>query len=214
MTTPEEKAREIIDELLHGSGWVIQDYKDLNLGAGLGVAVREFPTERGEADYLLFVDRKAVGVVEAKPEGVTLSGVHEQSAKYITSFPQDVPHVEFPLPFTYESTGTETMFADLRDTYYRSRRVFSFHQPEILQKWLSNDKTLRGRLRDMPELITGDLWKPQIVAIRNLEESFALNKPRALIQMATGSGKTFTAVSFIYRLIKHADAARVLLVSP
>ena len=81
---PEEEARKKIDALLENAGWKIQDYKDLNLGAGVGVAVREFPLKgAGFADYMLFVERHAVGVVEAKPEGTTLSGVSEQTEKYL-----------------------------------------------------------------------------------------------------------------------------------
>ncbi|MBU1660536.1 MAG: DEAD/DEAH box helicase family protein [Chloroflexi bacterium] len=213
MPTPEEYAREIIDQKLTAAGWVVQDYRHLNLGAGTGVAVREFQTASGPADYVLFVDRKAVGVVEAKKAGTTLSGVFEQSARYLTSFPTDIPHVELPLPFSYESTGIETRFADLRDPDFRSRRVFHFHRPETLREWVSQPDTLRGRLREMPEkypLIEQGLWDAQIEAIASLESSFAQGRPRALIQMATGSGKTFTAVSSVYRLIKHGGAKRVL----
>ncbi len=207
---PEEKARKGIDELLQAAGWKLQDMQELNLGASLGVAVRYFPLETGEADYLLFVDRKAVGVVEAKPEGTTLSGVAEQSEKYIAGFPKNLPHVQEPLPFAYESTGIETFFRDLRDPEPRSRRVFAFHKPETLHEWLSQENTLRARLRNMPPLITDGLRDCQIEAIRNLEKSFAEARPRALIQMASASGKTFTAVSFIYRLIKFASAKRIL----
>src|SRR3972149_4830207 len=106
--TPEEKARQGIDELLESSGWKIQDIREINLGASLGVAVREFPLKTGVADYLLFVDRKAVGVVEAKPEGTTLSGVAEQSSKYLSGIPDNLHHVSGPLSFAYESTGIET----------------------------------------------------------------------------------------------------------
>lgn len=80
---PEEKARQEIDQLLELAGWKVQDYRELNLGASLDVAVREFPLKSGTADYLLFVDRKPVGVVEAKPKGTTLSGVAEQTERYI-----------------------------------------------------------------------------------------------------------------------------------
>ena len=210
MPTPEQLARQKIDQLLQSAGWVLQDMRQLNLGAGLGVAVREFQTASGPADYVLFVNRQAVGIVEAKPEGTTLRGVHEQASRYTTSFPDDIPHVELPLPFCYESTGTETMFADLRDPNYRSRRVFAFHKPETLQGWINQPDTLRARLQYMPPLITEGLWDAQVEAITNLEQSFKENRPRALIQMATGSGKTFTAVSLIYRLIKFAGAKRVL----
>lgn len=130
--TPEEKARQKIDELLEAAGWKVQDRKDLNLGAALGVAMREFPLTSGYADYLLFVDRKAAGVVEAKPEGTTLSGVAEQTASYIQDTPANIPKVEEPLPFVYESTGAETFFRDIRDPDPRSRRVFAFHKPETL----------------------------------------------------------------------------------
>jgi len=207
---PEEKARKCIDHLLEAAGWEIQDIRDLNLGASLGVAVREFPLKSGHVDYLLFVDRMAVGVVEAKPEGTTLSGVAEQSEKYIATGSENLPQVEEPLPFAYESTGVETFFRDSRDPDTRSRRVFAFHRPETLKDWLSQGDTLRVRLKGMPPLITTGLWGCQIEAINNLEQSFAESRPRAVIQMATGSGKTYTAVSCVYRLIKLANARRIL----
>ena len=226
---PEELARQNIDEQLTAAGWTVQDRARMNLYAGRGVAVREFPLETGEADYLLFVDRKAVGIVEAKPEGTTLSGVAEQAGRYSTGLPSNVPHITLPLPFLYESTGVETYFRNECDPQPRSRRVFHFHRPETLADWVSVDvgatrqgfpdvssqsswvaPTFRGRLQNMPPLNTAGLWKAQIEAIHNLEASLALDQPRALIQMATGSGKTFTAVSFVYRLIKFAKARRVL----
>src|SRR3990170_1158646 len=208
--TPEEKARQKIDQLLEAAGWIVQNLKELNLGASLGVAVREFTLESGEADYLLFVDRKAVGAIEAKPEGTTLSGVAEQSAKYLEGVPKNLPQVQQPLPFAYESTGIETLFRDLRDLDFRSRRVFAFHKPETLLEWSSQKDTLRNRLKTMQTLITEGLRDCQIEAIQNIEESFKDARPRALIQMASGGGKTYTAVSFIYRLIKFANARRIL----
>ncbi len=138
---PEEKARKKIDDLLSAAGWAVQDYADLNLGAGRGVAVREFPLKTGFADYLLFVDRKAVGVVEAKPEGATLSGVSHQSQKYGSGLPNALPAWRKPLPFLYESTGVETLFTDDRDPEPRSRRVFAFHQPETLAAWAQEHVT-------------------------------------------------------------------------
>jgi len=207
---PEEKARVEIDKMLEAAGWSVQDYEKINLGASLGVAVREFPLETGFADYLLFVDRQAVGVVEAKKVGTTLTIVAEQTEKYLRGTPEKLPHVQDPLPFSYETTGVETYFRDLRDPEPCSRRVFSIHRPETISEWLSQDHTLRARLRTMPPLMTEGLWDSQIEAIQNLEESFRDAKPRALIQMATGSGKTYTAVNFVYRLIKFANAKRVL----
>lgn len=210
---PEEKARQQIDQMLEAAGWKIQDLREFNLGASLGVAIREFPLTSGAADYLLFVDREAVGVVEAKPHGTTLSGVAEQSEKYLTGIPEGLPHVKEPLPFSYESTGIETYFRDTRDPETRSRRVFGFHKPETLKEWSSQIDTLRARLKELPfsrNLNKEGLRDCQFEAIENLERSFAEGRPRALIQMATGSGKTYTAVSFIYRLIKLAGAKRVL----
>jgi type I restriction enzyme R subunit len=214
--TPESLARENIDAQLAACGWVIQDRAQLNLHAGRGVAVREFPLTTGFADYLLFVDRKAVGVVEAKAEGSTLSHVADQAARYSVGLPENIPHVTLPLPFLYESTGVETFFRDERDPQPRSRRVFTFHRPETLADWLETEsgagtgRTFRTRLQQYPPLNTVGLWDAQIEAIANLEASLAADKPRALIQMATGSGKTFTAVSFIYRMLKFGKAKRVL----
>ena len=207
---PEEKARQNIDQLLTAADWTIQDRKQMNLGASQGVAVREYPMSSGPTDYLLFIDRRAVGVIEAKPEGTTLSGVSEQTEKYLTGIPATLLCHRKPLPFGYESTGIETFFRDLRDPNSRSRPVFAFHKPETLLKWVQHPRTLRYNLETLPLLEKQGLRACQIEAITNLEKSFAADRPRALIQMATGSGKTYTAVSFIYRLIKFAGAKRVL----
>ncbi|MEK9697689.1 MAG: DEAD/DEAH box helicase family protein, partial [Candidatus Poseidoniales archaeon] len=207
---PEAEARLDIDKMLEASGWVLQDYKELNLGAGFGVAVREYPLSKDASDYALFIDRVPVGVVEAKPKGWTLSGVTNQSEKYIEGLKTLFPNLPRDPPFSYESTGIETLFTDRRDPEFRSRHVFSFHKPEILAEWLKESETLRAKLKKIPKLDYTNLWNCQKQAITNLEESFAKNNPRALIQMATGSGKTFTAVTSVYRLIKFANAKRVL----
>lgn len=210
MKGPEDEAREIIDGLLVAAGWVIQDFRRQSLNAGVGVAIREFPLGKDSADYMLFVDRRAVGVVEAKPVGTTLGGVSEQTLGYLSSFPSALPSAGSPLPFGYESTGEESFFRDIRDPSSRSRRVFAFHRPETIRDWLSQEGTLRGRLRKMPELPSEGLRECQFKAINGLERSFAEARPRALIQMATGSGKTYTAVNFCYRLKKYAKAKRIL----
>ena len=207
---PEDKARIGIDKMLENSGWIIQDYGELNLGAGLGVAVREFPISKDNPDYALFIDRQPVGVVEAKKVGWTLTGVTTQSEKYIDGLAEKFPNAIRKPPFSYETTGVETLFADRRDPKYRSRQVFTFHRPEVLAEWLKEEKSLRARLKEIPELNYNNLWGCQTQAVTNLEKSFANNQQRALIQMATGSGKTFTAVTSIYRLIKFAKAKRVL----
>lgn len=207
---PEEQARKNIDKLLESCGWKIQNYKQLDLSAGPGVALREVPTKVGPTDYLLFVDRKAVGVIEAKAEGTPLGGVAEQSTDYVKGIPDHIPHLHEPLPFSYESTGVETNFRDLRDPDSRSRAVFAFHTPATLADWLAQGDTVRSRLRKLPTLFEDGLRNCQIQAIKNLETSFGEARPKALIQMASGSGKTFTAVNFTYRLIKYANARRVL----
>ena len=212
--TPEEKARQLIDAQLAASGWVVQTKDNLNLSAARGVAVCELSFATGEPDYTLFVDGKALGTTEAKPEGATLTGVEEQSTKYVVGVPASLPAWRKPLPFCYESTGEETFFTNRLDPDPRSRRVFSFHRPETLLAWVQHvaqgGSPLAQRLREMPPLVVGLLWLAQIEAITGLEKSLAAGLLRALIQMATGSGKTFTAVNFIYRLVKYAGARRVL----
>ncbi|MFX0188525.1 MAG: type I restriction-modification enzyme R subunit C-terminal domain-containing protein [Candidatus Hodarchaeota archaeon] len=207
---PEEAARKNIDQLLDQAGWKIQDYNELNLGASLGIAVREFPLKTGFADYFLFINRKIIGVIEAKAEGTTLSGVEIQTDKYLDGVPEIFLSNNLPPRFGYESTGVETFFRDMNDPDYRSRRIFAFHTPQTLVELFKDEDTLRLKLRNLPPLMEEGLWAPQIEAIKNLERSHALGKPRALIQMATGSGKTFTSVSFVYRLIKFGNARRVL----
>ncbi len=208
---PEDRARQTIDAMLAAAGWRVQDVAQANLTAARGVAIREYALQGGlEADYLLFVDGRAVGVIEAKPEGHTLSGVAEQTRGYTAAYPSNLPHVQLPLRSAYESTGVETHFRDENDPDPRSRSVFSFHRPDTLAEWVGQADTLRARLRALPPLDTQGLWECQVRAIRGLEHSFAEDHPRALIQMATGSGKTRTAVSFVHRLIKYAGARRVL----
>jgi len=236
--TPEQKARVSIDALLVQAGWHVCDMAHANIHAARGVALREFPlnTGYGFADYLLYIDGKAAGVIEAKKEGSTLTGVEVQSARYAQGLPAALPAWVRPLPFSYESTGIETHFTQGLDPQPRARAVFAFHRPETLAAFLNYmpaagaatptgaihtgttvppgtdfiGPTFLSRMQTLPPLIEQGLWPAQIIAIRNLEASLKANKPRALIQMATGSGKTFTAISFIYRLIKFAGAKRVL----
>lgn len=207
---PEQLARDNIDKLLRNAGWAIQSAKKINWNESLGIAIKEYQTDVGPADYVLFVDRKPVGIVEAKKEdvGQNLSTVEEQSSGYANAKLKYLNND--PLRFVYESTGALTRFTDLNDPKPRAREVFSFHTPQTLLSWSKQEKTLRGRFFDIPELETDGFRPAQIKAIRNLESSFKQNKPRALIQMATGAGKTFTAASFIYRLLKFAKAHRIL----
>jgi type I restriction enzyme R subunit len=231
--TPEQKARVSIDALLTAAGWHVCNVSDANLHAATGVAIREFPlnTGFGFADYLLYVNGKACGVIEAKKEGATLTGVEVQSGRYAQGLPAALPAWSRPLPFVWESTGVETHFTNGLDPEPRARSVFAFFRPELLVQWLAylpttasgtsaqeTPGTFLARMQHMPPLVTEwgsggahfQLWPAQISAITNLEKSLAANKPKALIQMATGSGKTFTSIGFIYRLIKFGGARRVL----
>ncbi|MBO5011621.1 MAG: DEAD/DEAH box helicase family protein, partial [Elusimicrobiaceae bacterium] len=209
--TPEEIARQQIDEKLTQAGWLVQDRKDFNRFAGIGVACREFVMEDGtEADYLLFIDGKAAGVIEAKKAGIALSGIENQSKGYSCRLPAYVKHYQLPLPYIYESNGGEIFFTDLRDPHPIARPVFHFHQPVTLKESLDKGSSLRGRLQNLPVLQKGNLRDCQFTAIENLEKSLALGKPRSLIQLATGAGKTYTACNFTYRLLKYAKAKRIL----
>jgi len=235
MRRPEESAREIIDANLVESGWIVQSRDEINLSAGPGVAIREFPLTGGQgfADYLLFVSGEAVGVLEAKAEGHALRGVEIQADEYTSGFAYDIRIPVEPLPFRYVSTGTETIFWNHLDPHPRSRGVFQFHRPETLREWIEAEmlpewsrdwypqdgpyapdpkypSSLRSRIQTLPEVDRGDLYPNQYRAIQRLEESLKADHPRALIQMATGSGKTIMAISAIYRLIKYGGARRIL----
>lgn len=208
---PEEEARQLIDEKLTAAGWLIQDRKDFDRFAGLGVACREFlMADNTEADYMLFIDGKAAGVIEAKKAHTSLSGIENQSKGYSCTLPDYVKHWALPLPFIYESNGSETFFTDGRDPKPLARPVFSFHRPETLKATLEQGSSLRERLQHLPTLEKGTLRDCQFDAITHLEKSLGEGRPRALIQLATGSGKTYTACNFTYRLLKHAKAKRIL----
>ena len=209
--SPEAKAREEIDKKLVTSGWIIQDMKRLNLTAGIGVAVREFPTSTGPVDYALFVEGTPVGVVEAKKTeaGENITVVEGQSARYANSTFKWVQQ-DYQIRFAYEATDKLVRFTDYKDIKYRSRTVFSFHRPETLKTLLAAQDTIRNNMKHFPELDTNGFRKCQINAINNLDKSFADNRPKALIQMATGAGKTFTAITAAYRLLKYAKINRIL----
>ena len=230
---PEAIARLAIDKQLEASGWLLQHRDEMNLNAANAVAVREFKLRKGHGfvDYMLFLDGHAVGVCEAKPAGFPVLSVEVQTKKYVDGLPEELDAPHKPLPFSYISTGDETAFINHLDPHARTRPIFSFHRPETLREWLSADtldtwlrrpggfftaaddtkpSTLRARLRAMPPVELPGLWANKVQAIANLEKSLFDDRPRALIQMATGSGKTLLAVTSIYRLIKFGGARRVL----
>ena len=211
--TPEQKARIEIDKKLSASGWRLQDMKELNPEAALGVAVREFHTDTGPVDYLLFIDRKPVCIVEAKKseEGQNITVAEMQSDRYARSnlkWAVNGKHIRF----AYEATDIITRFTDYTDEKARSREVFSFHRPETLNEWLADNSTIRNRMKSIPLFTDSDkkFRDCQIKAIHGLEKSFTDNHPRALIQMATGAGKTYTAITAVYRLLKYVKIKRVL----
>ena len=214
----EAEVRRTIDRMLGAAGWAVHDEHELDVHAAQGVAVREVTTAAGRSDYLLYVEGSLVGVIEAKREGVSLTGVEQQSQRYATGLTtgQQLAAWRTPLPFRYESTAVETHFTNGLDPKPRARRVFSFHQPRTLARWMREADarpqapTLRARLRQLPELDTMGLRPAQIEAITALEASLAADRPRALIQMATGAGKTYTVVTETYRLLRYAGAKRVL----
>ena len=179
--TPEQQARTAIDTLLAAAGWVVQDVGAVHIHAARGVAIREFPLKAGHgfADYLLYVDGMAAGVIEAKKAGVTLTGVEVQADKYTRGLPDGLPCWRRPLPFSYQSTGAETRFTNGLDPAARSRPVFAFHRPAQLADWLQQlpatrmpytgtgapppavelaASTFLERLRTMPPLKEDGLW--------------------------------------------------------
>lgn len=208
---PEDKARVTIDKKLIESGWTIQDVKSLNLSASLGIAVREFPTSTGPVDYALFLEGIPVGVIEAKKSGLgeNITSVESQSARYATSTFKWIKN-EYRIRFAYEATDKLTRFTDYDDIKYRSRTVFSFHRPETLLALLKQPDTIRNNMKRFPEFDPTGFRKCQITAIENLDASFADNRPKALVQMATGAGKTFTAITAAYRLLKYGKMNRIL----
>jgi type I restriction enzyme R subunit len=217
----EQRARLVIDGQLRDAGWAVVDRSGLNLLDRAGSAVREVPMAagHGRADYLLYVDRKVVGVIEAKPVGTPLSGVEWQSAMYATGVPADMHAVqaEGRLPFVFEASGSETYLTNGFDPHPRARMFTGFPRAETLARWLReaaetpDAPTWRAKVAAMEPLHTGHLRPAQIIAIEGIERSLAQQQhARSLVQMATGAGKTFTAVTECYRLLKWGGFNRVL----
>lgn len=217
----EAHARVLIDRQLADAGWSVQDSRSLNLFAAQGVARREatMATGHGRADYLLYVDQKVVGVIEAKPEGTPLSGVEWQSAMYAEGLPAEVKLAALTkdgrLPFVFEASGTETHFTNGYDPEPRARRIFNFPKAATLAKTLrgkdEEHPTWRGKVTAMPQLDTAPLRPAQIEAINGVEHSLREQRyDRSLVQMATGAGKTYAAVTLSYRLLKFGGFDRIL----
>jgi len=220
--TPEERARVLIDEQLTRAGWVVQDRKDIDLVNHVGVAVREtlLKNVAGRADYLLYLNRKIIGVIEAKPSGVTLTEVQWQSHRYSKGLDAEQKKIAVlnrdELPFIYEASGTETRFTNLYDPDPRARQIFNFQKPETLARIIresenNSQATWRGRVHTIPDTEGYDLRPASRRAVIAIEESLKANQhSRSLVQMATGAGKTRMAVTESYRLLKHGGFTRVL----
>jgi type I restriction enzyme R subunit len=219
---PEEQARVLIDEQLVAAGWSVQDRADIDLVSHVGVAVREVIMEKwaGRADYVLYVNRKMVGVIEAKPQGTTLMAVQWQSHRYSKGLTdtqsKSAVLIDGELPFIYEASGSETNFTNVYDPEPRARRIFNFQKPETLARIIreseSHEKaTWRGRVQNLPDTEGYDLRPASRRAVIAIEQSLKDNQhSRSLVQMATGAGKTRMAVTEAYRLLKHGGFTRVL----
>ncbi len=219
---PEEQARVLIDAQLVAAGWVVQDREAIDLVNHVGVAVREVIMEKwaGRADYVLYINRKMVGVIEAKPQGTTLMAVQWQSHRYSKGLTETQSKsavlVDGELPFIYEASGSETNFTNVYDPEPRARRIFNFQKPETLARIIresENQKhaTWRGRVQDLPDTEGYDLRPASRRAVIAIEKSLKDNQhSRSLVQMATGAGKTRMAVTESYRLLKHGGFTRVL----
>ncbi|NQU36200.1 MAG: DEAD/DEAH box helicase family protein, partial [Actinobacteria bacterium] len=219
----EARARRIIDAQLKAAGWNVCDRKDIDLFGHQGNAVREviMAEGHGRADYLLYVDKKMVGAIEAKPEGQPLLGVEWQSGMYASGIPEAYRAravlFEDRLPFIFEASGSETRFTNGYDPKPRSRKIFSFPKPDALARTVREAQadpsapTWRAKVQEIPPLIETGMRPAQIEAINGIERSLADQRfDRSLVQMATGAGKTFTAVTECYRLLKFGGFQRVL----
>lgn len=219
--TPEQRARVVIDGQLTEAGWFVCDRKDMDLVNHVGVAVREVNMgEAGRADYLLYVEKRLCGVIEAKPAGTPLTGVQWQTNRYAEGVPAAMRIgavlVDTRLPFLFEASGTETFFTNGFDPDRASRRLFAFPRPETLARILRDAEanpeapTWRGKVRNMPSLDGYDMRPASARSVLAIEASMASGKPRSLVQMATGAGKTRMAVAECYRLLKFGGVNRIL----
>ncbi len=226
--------RKDIEQQLRSAGWMIQNPENPDLHQSLGVAVRNFPLARdyGAIDYLLHLEGKAAGLIEVVPENTPLSGVPVLAEKYSRGLPFTLRLFIRPLPFLYQGNGTDVCFTNAFDPEPKPRPLHGFHRPETLKTWLEDgmvgetprdmaaeyfpEHRRRGRtfherlLINLPPLDTDGLSAEQIRMITNLEKSFKENRPRALVDLPAGEARTVAAIRFVDRLMRFADARRVL----
>ena len=205
---PEEIARVWIDRKLQEAGWLVidRDEYEPNMTA---VAIRETLMRGGlEADYVLLVNGKAAGVIEAKREEIALDNPHliAQAENYTKQLRPWYPAWELPLRLIFLSNGREIAFKDCHKENARYEIIKKFPRPKDLVCVLG----LTGEFDALPHLFKGKLRDCQYEAIKSLEASFRAGKRRALMVLATGAGKTFTACMIIYRMLTYTPARRVL----
>lgn len=200
-----------IDPRLKAAGWLVVPCSTANLSSySPALAIEEFPTSAGPADYALAGDEQIVGVVEAKKLSLGPQGVLVQAERYSKGLDQGLRYQgEFGVPFLYSTNGEETWFHDVREPLNRSRRVTGFHTPAALEEMLSRDTEAElSKLLFVPW--SSMLRDYQVEAGTAIEEAIRARKRKMLVTMATGTGKTLTLVSEIYRLMKSGVARRVL----
>ena len=188
---PEEKARLIIDKKLANAGWQVVDRDDYTPTVS-AVAVREGLLKGNlEADYLLFLNGKAIGVIEAKKENTVLSDVvAEQAEKYARKLLNWYPCWQNPLPLVYLSNGKELLFRDIRETRSKYQPLLRIHTPREMAKIAGVEDEFVG----LSYLSPRGLRKCQYAAITELEKSFARGEKRALMALATGAEKLLPPV--------------------
>ena len=206
--TPEEKARQKIDQWFYDSGWQVvnRDEYESHMTA---VAVREGLLKGNlEADYILFLNGKAVGVLEAKREEKDVSSwiVSEQVERYARRVPNYYPVYQNPLPLLYKSNGKDLLFRNdkIENSYYQ--KINHIHTPAEIVRLLNIDDLFAG----LPVLRKEGLRACQYEAVSELEDSFRLGQNRALMVLATGAGKTYTACLAAYRFLSYTKMRRVL----
>ncbi len=206
--TPEEKARVKIDKMFDEAGWKVVNREDFSPTI-TAAAIREGLLKGNlEADYFLFINGKAVGVLEAKREEVNVdsSSVHDQVEHYIKSVPNCYQTYSNPLPLAYLSNGNDVFFRDYREEFSRYDTFGRIHTPKEVANLLGIIDPYAG----LPTLRKNGLRECQYEAITELEKSFRLGQNRALMVLATGAGKTYTACLAAYRLLAYTSMRKVL----
>ena len=201
--------KERIDKKLSASWNIIKYYPELNFASLTNHAVEEFPTTNGPADYALFVNGKLLGIIEAKKVSIDPQNVLEQAKRYSKGITSNFHFEEYGVPFLYSSNGELIWHLDVRDAKNVSRRISNFPTPLALEELFSRE-LLNENVFQSLNIINDKLRYYQVDAITAIEEAIINRKRALLIAMATGTGKTFTLVSLIYRLLETKLFKRIL----